>query len=254
MAGHRHFRLIIAGNNPEELIKKYDNKLPVEKYCVVKFADAEKIYNQQLNYLNELLKVIPKDDPKYGMVEEEISYFRDMDYLEYYSDITDGLEIDKETGDAYSMKNPNGKFDNAQIGGRFALPFITKDGKETYTAKKDDVAWDKVHMTNAEAYEVAWDCVMGNRKPVTDDEKTIYENMKNRKVYFEHYKTRENYISSNTAFWGFAFLSEETGWVELEPNVDQYKWVNKFYERFIVPLDNNEILSIYECIRNSEEN
>lgn len=249
MAEQRHFRLIIAGENPEQLIKEYDNKKEVEKYCVFKFSDAEKIRKSTLADLKKAIDKFPEDSDKRAFLQEEYDYYSSMDEIEFYTDITEGYDIDEETGNAYSTSNPNGKYDSAQPGGQFALPLITKDGKEVYACKKGDVDWPKVHLTGTEAYEAAWDMVMEGKKPVTDDEKIIYENMKNRKLYFEHFKTRENYIKSNTAFWGYAFLSKKTGWVELEHHINQYDWVVNFYDRFIVPLDDNELISVYECYR-----
>ena len=55
---------------------------------------------------------------------------------------------------------------------------------------------------------------------------------------------------SNTSFWGYAFLSEKTGWVELEETVNQFEWVKNFFNRFIAPLGDNDKISIYECLRN----
>ena len=73
--------------------------------------------------------------------------------------------------------------------------------------------------------------------------------MKNRRAYFEHFGNKENYVVSNVAFWGYAFLSEETGWVELEDNMDQVEWVKNFYKRFIEPLDDDTLITVCECIR-----
>lgn len=249
MSEQRHFRLIVVGDNHTDLIKKYDNNKKVKKYLVYKFADKDKLKEKQLSYMKVSLKSLDPESPMYQMLLDQYDEYSNMDSLEFYTEITEGMIIDEETGDAYSEDNPDGRYDRIQLAGQFALPLITKEGKEIYSCRKKDVDWPKVHLTGKEAYEFAWDSVMGNKKPVTDDEKIIYENMKNRKAYFEHYKTRENYVMSNTAFWGYAFLSEKEGWKELEPNINQIDWVINFYNRFIVPLGEDELITIYECYR-----
>ena len=90
---------------------------------------------------------------------------------------------------------------------------------------------------------------MENRKPVTKEEKLIYENMKNRTEYFKRFGTKENYVTSNTAFWGYAFV-DKNGWEELKDSDDQFEWMNNFYDRFIKNLPENSLISVFECYRN----
>ena len=251
MSEQRHFRLIVVGDNHSELIKKYNIHEKVKKYLVYKFSDKKSLHEKQLKYMKSALDAIDKTNPMYDILLDQYESYNEMDDLEFYTDITEGFIINDETGDAYSEDNPDGKYDHIQLGGQFALPLITKEGKEVYSCRKGDVDWSKVHLTNSWAYEFAWDSVMEGKKPVTDDEKTIYNNMKNRKAYFEHYGDRDNYVRSNTAFWAFAFLSEKTGWKELEHNINQYEWVNNFYDNFIIPLGDDELITVYECRRES---
>lgn len=250
MADNRHFMLVVVGETPDELIKKYDNKLTVDPYVVYKFSDAKKYHEKYINVFKNLLDMLDKNDPRYFHVKEQLSLYESEDDIEFYLDIAEGYDIDEETGDAMSTSNPDGKYDGCSIGKNFALPLIDKNGNETYSCRKKDVDWNKIHLTNQEVYAFAWDSVMEGKAPKTDDEKNIYDNMKNRKEYFKHYGSRENYIMSNTSFWGYAFLSEKTGWVELEETVNQFEWVKNFFNRFIAPLGDNDKISIYECLRN----
>lgn len=250
MADNRHFMLVVVGENPDELIKKYDNSLTVDPYVVLKFSDAKKYHNKYILMLKELLKIMDKTDPNYFYTQEQLNIYENEDDTEFYLDITEDYDIDEETGNAISTKNPDGKYDGCSIGKNFALPLIDKNGNEVYSCRKKDVDWGKIHLTNQDVYAFAWDSVMEGLKPNTEEEKIIYENMKNRKEYFRHYGNRENYILSNTSFWGFAFLSANTGWVELEETVNQFEWVKNFFNRFIKPLNDNDKISIYECLRN----
>ena len=89
--------------------------------------------------------------------------------------------------------------------------------------------------------------VMEKSKPETDYEALIYDNMKDKITYFEKFETKENYVISNTAFWGYAFVSESKGWMDASEVESQFVWMNNFYDLFIKNLPDNTLLSIYEC-------
>ena len=72
--------------------------------------------------------------------------------------------------------------------------------------------------------------------------------MKNRMAYFDNFEDREHYIASMTAFWGLAFV-DKSGWYELDGKQKQFDWVVNFYDRFIKPLPDDTLLTIYECVR-----
>ena len=249
MAENRHFRLIVVGENPDELIKKYDGRTQVEPYVVMHFKDAKKLHEKYINFYGELLKKMDRSDPQYMTIETQLREYEGQDDNDFYLDITDAYEIDEETGDAISRRNPYGKYDKCHLAGSFALPLINKKGEEVYSCRKSDVDWEKIHLYDSDVYEFAWDSVMGDRKPETDNERIIYENMKERKEYFMKYGTRENYVASNTSFWGYAFLSDKIEWTELEDTMNQFEWARNFFERFITPLADNEKITIYECTR-----
>ena len=89
---------------------------------------------------------------------------------------------------------------------------------------------------------------MEGKKPETDKEEKIYNNMKNRTGYFQKFGTKEKYVASCTAFWGYAFL-DKSGWKELEPDQDQFEWMISYWDRFIKPLPDDTLLTIYECTK-----
>ena len=252
MDDYRHFRLVIVGDDPEKLLDRYDKRKHIGRVVKYRFKDAEKIFKNHLSVLKGILDKTEEGTPYHSIVSGQYEVDKTMDCVDYYYEITENMQIDEASGDAYVLENPEGRYDSAKIGGDFALPLITKDGNEVYQARKGDVDWEKIHLSGSEAYEIAWDTVMGGKKAENENEKYIYENMKNRTYYFEQYGTRENYIKSSTAFWGYAFLSEETGWVEIEDDKNQYEWVTEYYDKFIKPLDDNKLISIYECIRQKE--
>lgn len=249
MEENRHFTLIIAGDNPAKQAKPYSNKPLKKKVKMYEFSKSKEYYDKILKMYKSTLENGEIGDAMRVFLESKIKYLESIDHVDYYLDMTDGLEIDDETGDAYSYDNPDAKYDVWRIGKELSLPLITKDGKEVFSAKKKDIDWSKIHMKDTEVYEFVWDAVMEGKKPQNEEEETLYNNMKNRKAYFEHFGNRENYVVSNVAFWGYAFLSKETGWVELEDDMDQIKWIRDFYPKFIEPLDDDTLITVCECIR-----
>lgn len=247
----RHFTALVVGENPQEIIEKYDSKKRESKpYIVYEFKKKKEYRLNKIASYEKLINNWPKDEN-----QEELLYLKDcvddwkkMDDIDFFLEISEDYDIDEKTGDAISDKNRLGKYDFCNIGKNFSLPFILKDGSETYSARKCDIDWSKIHLYNVKPYEVAWDTVMEHKKPKNDDEKIIYENMKERIGYFSSFGTRENYVASCSSFWAYAFVTNKE-WIELEYNMDQFEWVKNFYDRFIKPLPNNAILTIYECYR-----
>ena len=74
-----------------------------------------------------------------------------------------------------------------------------------------------------------------------------HKNMKDYGAYLKKFGDKETYLVSSTAFWGYAFVSDKVDWQELRDNVNQFEWVSKFYERFIEPLSEDTLITIFEC-------
>jgi len=246
MADYDFFVTIVAGENPEELMKEYDKNTEVEPYIVYKYEDAQLLKDRYIAVCKALLENgnLNEDEKKDMIIT--IDEIKNTDVDDFYFDYTQDYFLDPKTGDAMSNKNKNGKWTSYRLGQLFSIPFSTLDGKETYQARKKDIDWNKMHLDGKEIYERAWELVMDKRQPKDAQEEKIFENMKNRTGYFEKFGTKENYVINSTAFWGYAFLSKETGWMELEDNMSQFEWVSNYYDKFIKPLDKNTLLTIYE--------
>lgn len=252
MEENRHFNVLVAGENPEELMHLYDSTVKVEPYVAYEYSKAEDYKNNYISTLRGVLKELEKldpNDPQVEYIREEIIDMEATPASDYYIELIGDLPIDEKTGNALSTENPNGKFTTCRPAGFFALPFILKeDGREVYSARKGEIDWKKIHLANQRPYEVAWDTVMGNKVPADDDERVIYENMKNRVHYFQTFGNREHYIASSTAFWNFAFVDNK-GWHEIDGKEPQFDWVTKYYDRFVKPLPNDTKLTLFECTR-----
>lgn len=247
MAAQTHFTLIVIGENPDEIVSKYDKNNETEPH-ILYYKDKSKKYRENaLNIYKFMLTDSTLSDSKKHYLEEIVESISDMTNEEYF----EFLAIDKtydEDGNIITTENPDGKYDVCHIGKNLSLPLINKTGQEVFSELKGNVDWDKVHLTDPKAYEVAWDTVVEGKKPQNDDEKTIYNNMKNRTQYFMTYGDRETYIKANTAFWGYAVV-DQNGWKELEDGIDQFEWVINFFDRFIKNLPDDTRISVYECAR-----
>jgi len=241
---YNFFTTIVAGENPEELMKPYDKKISVEPYILYNYKDAHKLKKLYIESCKaeviECTTPLEQDD-----INDEIDYvtqLNDEDFFEYF---TGEYEKDDE-GNAISTKNKKGKWTSYQLGKFFSVPFITLDGIETFQEYKKNIDWYRIHLHGQEIYKRAWEMVMENSEPINDNEKNIYENMKNRTAYFQKFKNKETYVVHSTAFWGYAFL-DDNKWVDMDSEPDEFSWVSNFFEKYIDPLDENTLLTIYEC-------
>lgn len=243
---YQFYVCIVAGDNPKKLMEPYDKNLKMEPYVIYKYEDAgalKKLYIE--DYKNELNNSTSDLEREY--ILESIRDLEEMSDDDFYYEISDGMIIDAKTGDAMSDKNKNGKWNTYTMGKIFSEPFLTKDGREVFQARKGDVDWEKIHLSGQKLYERTWEMVMENSEPQDENEKMIYENMHDKIRYFNKFETKENYVISNTSFWGYAFLSEETGWQDASEIEDQFVWMKNFYDVYIKYLSDDTLLTIYEC-------
>lgn len=250
----KHFNVIVVGDNHNELMKKYDNH-EVDKFIVYEFSTEaiEKHRKIEIDAYNEIISKLDSgdDSEKAEKIEffiDKIKEIEEMSDVEYYCTYTNDLEIDEETGNAYSTQNPLGQFDEFKVACTYAYPFILKDGSESFSAKKGLIDWEKSKV-DKHPYEVAWETVVERRKPKDEYEEGIYENMKNLSHYLESFESKNHYVLHNTSIWAYAFLSEDSGWVDCSDTADQVKWVREYFDRFISGLSDKKTLTLYECFR-----
>ena len=250
MEKNRHFTLVVIGDNPEELIKPFDRNLEVEPYTLYEFKRAKEYHDSYVASYQALYDLTPDEDRKKEVIKETLDHLKAIDDSDFYLELTEGEELDPETGDLIATENPNGKYDYARLGKDLCVPLIDKEGNEVFTALKKDVDWEKVHMEpeKVKVYQRTWEMVVEGSEPKDENEKIVYEHMKNRTVYFDFWKTKENYVKGSCAFWGYAVV-DQNGWVELEDDMSQVEWISNFYDHYIKDLPEDTRISIYECFR-----
>jgi hypothetical protein len=249
--GHKHFTAIVIGENHEEIMKKYSNNLQVEPFVILEFSKSKEYYNQQIELFEEMLKRTDLTETTIELIQEELNHFKEIDHIDYYMSFCEqmGYEIDKETGNAICKRNIDGHYDYCRVGKELSLPLITNDGEEVFSAIKKDIDFSKIHQYNTLPYIVAWETVVEGREPKNDEEKRIFDNMKNRRAYFDNFPDKETYVSWSTSFWGYAYV-DQNEWRDVDTcKSDQIKWVNEFYDNFIKDLPKNERITVYECVR-----
>lgn len=240
---YRHFVCIVAGNNPEELIKPYSKHNKVPYYVKYKYEDREKLLKNDIRLTEALVKQYPDDGDYLDRLEE----LKGLTPEEYFENLSEHQTVDKVTKDILTDENTNGKWSYYRLGGDYSIDFILKDGNTSKQSKKQDIDWEKTLDGNSLLYEITYDLVMNGRKPENEYEENIYNNMKDKTEYFKKFGDRETYVTSCSAFWAYAFVSEMTGWMELEDDKNQYVWMKKYYDVFLKNLPDDILLTIYEC-------
>lgn len=252
--GSTFFTVMVVGNNPYDLMSKYDSNLKVNKYIKYYKKDAKKYLENSIEILNEILK----NHEKFDLTTFQIDFFKDKiqslkskKYNDYYNEISKDLILDAD-GNAWCDINPNGKWQTFNLGSNFSIPLKLKDGKESNTALKKDIDWNKMHMVNTEVYQLAWDLYHKIKKPQNAEEELILHNMSNQQNYFNKFNSIDEYITYNCAYWNYAYL-DKNGWVDIDDVKDSNKWISEFYEKFVLPIKDSELITIFECSKDKQD-
>lgn len=249
----RFFSVMVVGNDPQKIMEKYGSDFKVEPYVKYKYLDAKKYQNGALNALKKILENSDKIGMKANLKEALDEHLKELSKLtpfEYYRQLTNGLYYN-ENGDALSDENPNAKWVTCNVGRNFSLPLILKNGEEAYSALSKDVDWESMNNPNKKLYESAWEIVVDGREPNDDEERIIYNSMKDKKSYFGNFKSKEDYVAYSTSYWNYAFVDKDN-WIDVDSyEGSEIEWVKNFYERFIKNIEPNELVTIYECSVNN---
>lgn len=246
---YQHFVCIVAGNNPDELMKSYNRNIPDIPYVVYRYKDVDKIKKTYIDIYQQMLLEATFAGEKQNIKEiiEDITELTNDEFFERLCEEDDNYWFDEETGDIMSDENKNGKWSSYKLGKSFSIPFLTKDGKETFQALKKDIEWGKIHLSGTKVYERVWEMCMEGSEPNDEHEQVLFDNMKDKITYFKKFESKENYVTSNTAFWGYAFVSDIVGWIDAGDESSQFTWMSNFYDMFIKNLPEDTLLTIYEC-------
>lgn len=252
--------VLVVGNDHKNIIKKYSADTSVDKYLFMKRDDAGTNKQNRLKLIEGVMtsSTIPLTDVQRDVYKNLYLDLKEMDDFEYYQTVTDdwGCTYDEVTGDAYSTRNPNAYYQYERcpqlrwlkLGeeSTFSNPFILIDGSKSYSARVGEIDWSKMHMTNTAPYIAAWETVVDCRKPQNEQEKHIYDMMKNKTEYFTvNFKDKEEYVRHSCSFWCYGVATDEW-YKEVDYTISDKEWVSTFYDKFIKTLNKDELLTIYE--------
>lgn len=248
--------LLVIGKDHERIAAKYSSNTRVDKYQRHELNQAPKIHQEYLALIQSSIDALKDKEGQEGMLsayEDLYEEYKAMDDFEFFQVISSGCEFD-EDGNAISDENPDAHYEyercyddrirkDQSFEAPFSDPLILKDGTKAYSAKVGDVDWSKVHLYKAPIYEAVWEMCVEGRKPRNEDEEVGYNVMSNKKLYFQNFRNKEEYVGHCTAFWTYGVATED-GYTECSGR--DIDWTNGFYDRFIKNLDPSETVSIYE--------
>lgn len=245
MENYNHFVAIVAGEHPYSLMEEYEDKDIEELHIKYYYKDAAIMKAQHIQLAKAILENVETEYEKLEL-EDIIETLENQSIDEFWEDLSDGSELDEDKN-ILSLENEQAKISSFNIGKNLSLPFTLKDGTTVFQARKGDVDWEKMHLHDYDIYIRTWEIAMEGEPPLNDIEKNIKKNMGNMKEYFMFFGDKNTYASHCSAFWGYAFVSEDAGWQDLSYEKNQIEWVNGFYDTYIKPLDDNTLLTIFEC-------
>lgn len=250
----KFFSAMVIGENHADIMQQYNKHLEIEPYVKFKYLDADKYQKREITALEKMQQVFQnrKIDPHVSeWIKSKLVHIKEISPFEYYREITEGMFYD-ENGNALSEENPKGKYDTCRIGKHFSMPLKLKNGAESYSALNKDIDWGAMHLCNANAYETAWELCVEHREPNNSQEQTIKDKMGDKLSYFANFKTKEEYVNYNTAYWNYAFITNDA-WKDMdsETNGNSAKWINNFFDSFVENLKDDDLVTIYECSINN---
>lgn len=254
--------LLVIGNNHKAISDKYrcDKTEEVE---VMRVEEAPVAKERHIKYLEEAIKspLLARNPYLRDTHKDLLELIKGMTDEQYFEFANDGARI--ENGVAYSKKDPRGYYHWPRSGqeildktGRlhdFLTPFKLLDGNLAYTARKGDIDWSEMHLTNPDLYRRTWELCVERQEPKSERDRKILENMGERRGYFSNFKSADEYINHNTSFWTY-FVADDKKCESIDDgNVSDKQWVAGFYEKYIEQLSDDTILSLYE-VRIIDEN
>lgn len=252
--------ILVIGNNHEQIVKSFSADTKVEPYVYMGIDDAPKKRKADLKFLENLInnKTYVFDSYQkdiFGKLYRQYAKMTDFEY--FVNKATEyGCVFNEENGDAMTDKNPNTFYCGEKCYQKSFLatgeeapcvnPFKLKNGTMSYSAKKGEIDWDLMHMYNTDTYKSVWEMVVDKREPENEDEKDLFESMKNRFQYFRNFENKEDYITRSCAFWTHG-VATEFKYYEADFKVSDGEWAKNYFDKFIANIDDDVLLTIYEA-------
>lgn len=242
-----YFSVLVIGDEPDEQIAKFDSMTDVSKpYILYNYSDMNKLRSNKLKIYEELLKRFNNGREKES-INKRIDELKELTDQEYYQQLGELNSFD-EYNNIVSTENPDGKWLTCEKGGRiFSKYMLDYNGNGLVSAKKEEFDWPLFHMNQqrVDLYSRTWDLCIDNANPETDKDSTILKNMSPYKSTLKTFKDKEDYVKISCSFWTYAIVVNGV-WCDMYGK-DNNTWICDFYDKFIKPLPNDKLITIYEC-------
>lgn len=134
--------------------------------------------------------------------------------------------------------------------GDFSDPFPLKNGEKSYSARFNDIDWEKIHRNpkQMELSKRAWELVIEDSNPTNEEEVILKKRMMNRTSYFlDNFATKEVYMQYYSSLWYYGVATEEK-YEEVDTwNSSILEWCINFFDKFLKGLEEtNPLITIYE--------
>lgn len=134
--------------------------------------------------------------------------------------------------------------------GDFSDPFPLKNGGKAYSARFNDIDWEKIHRNprQMELSKRAWEIIVEGSEPVNEQERYLKARMELRISYFiDNFATKEVYMQYYSSLWYYGVATEEK-YEEVDTwNSSILEWCINFFDKFLKGLEEtNPLITIYE--------
>jgi len=245
---NRIFNILVVGNNPQEIVEKYDLNREIEPYILYKLDDMNKIYENKV-YLYESV-LASKDRIDIELLKQAqlcLKRIKQLTPFTYYQEMSQYYILDEKTGDLLTTENPLGKYDTI---GQDTLLLVGDE--EISQAYKRDINFDKLHrnQNRLNLQERAYDLCVNLLDPEDETDKLILQNMGdlNSQSYFDRFDDKEEYALYCESMGFYAFVTDKE-WIEIPSIQNEIPWKINFYDKFIKDLPDNDLLTTYVCTK-----
>lgn len=244
-----YFSVLVIGDDPDKQITKFDMNIDTsEPYILYSYDDINKLRVQRIKFYEGLYSNADSTQDRL-IIDRKIKELNLMSDIEYYSELGEFYGFD-ENNNIVSNENPNGKWITCDRGGKIFSDYIkNRNGVSVTSEIKRNIKWDLLHLNEFEVlkYKRTWELCVDKKEPYTEVDERILSNMSKYKDYFKRFKDQDDYIKQSCSFWCYAVVKDDV-WEDMEDK-DQGEWISNFYNRYLKDLNENKLITIYECTK-----